>query len=81
MLQVLYGTQVARFQGFELINMGQQVLGRYPIHFHRAFESYGDFAKQLSIHHCFSRCVTIHSSMGILVSRPTLSFTCKHIQT
>jgi len=51
-----------------MYNMGQQVLGRYPIHFHRVFEVYGDYARQLSIHDCFSRCVTVHAAIGLLVS-------------
>jgi hypothetical protein len=65
--EVLYGARVAHFEGIEMVNMGQQILARYPIHFHRALASYGNYVKQLSIHHCFNRCVTIHSTMGILV--------------
>lgn len=59
--------------------MGQQLLGQYPIHFHLA----GDvdekggydpptYVRELSIHHTFSRCVTVHGSNGLLVSpRPS----------
>ena len=55
--------------------MGQQLIGQYPIHFHLV----GDvdekggydpptYVKDLSIHHTFSRCVTVHGSNGLLVS-------------
>lgn len=55
--------------------MGQQLVGQYPIHFHLA----GDvdekggydpptYVRELSIHHTFSRCVTVHGSNGLLVS-------------
>ncbi|XP_069480268.1 inactive cell surface hyaluronidase CEMIP2-like isoform X2 [Ambystoma mexicanum] len=60
--------------GVELIHLGQQVLGSYPVHFHMA----GDvdekggydpptYLENLSIHHCFSRCVVIHGTHGLLV--------------
>ncbi|XP_042333258.1 cell surface hyaluronidase-like isoform X1 [Sceloporus undulatus] len=60
--------------GVELKNMGQQILGSYPVHFHLAGDvderggydppSYLD---NLAIHHCFSRCVAIHGTNGLLV--------------
>ncbi|XP_069079101.1 cell surface hyaluronidase-like isoform X1 [Pleurodeles waltl] len=60
--------------GVELTHLGQQVLGSYPVHFHLA----GDvdekggydpptYLENLSIHHCFSRCVAIHGTHGLLV--------------
>uniref|UniRef100_A0AAR2JPF5 G8 domain-containing protein n=1 Tax=Pygocentrus nattereri TaxID=42514 RepID=A0AAR2JPF5_PYGNA len=65
----------------ELKHMGQQaVRGSYPIHFHLC----GDVDQQggynqptyldsLSIHHSFSRCVTIHATNGLLV-RDTVGY-------
>nr|XP_056722063.1 cell surface hyaluronidase-like [Euleptes europaea] len=60
--------------GVELKNMGQQILGSYPVHFHLT----GDvdekggydppsYLENLAIHHCFSRCVAIHGAHGLLV--------------
>lgn len=55
--------------------MGQQLVGQYPIHFHLAGDvdekgGYNPptYVKDLSIHHTFSRCVTVHGSNGLLVS-------------
>jgi len=66
--QILPNAKVARFEGIELYNMGQQEnTSMYPIHFHRVFDATGYYARQLSIHHCFSKCVTIHATMNLLV--------------
>lgn len=55
--------------------MGQQLVGQYPIHFHLAgdLDGRGGYnpptsVRDLSIHHTFSRCVTVHGSNGLLVS-------------
>lgn len=55
--------------------MGQQLVGQYPIHFHLAgdLDEQGGYdpptyVRELSIHHTFSRCVTVHGSNGLLVS-------------
>lgn len=55
--------------------MGQQLVGQYPIHFHLAgdVDAKGGYdpptyIRELSIHHTFSRCVTVHGSNGLLVS-------------
>ncbi|KAG8440635.1 hypothetical protein GDO86_006401 [Hymenochirus boettgeri] len=60
--------------GVELKNMGQQILGSYPVHFHMtgAVDEEGGYnpptyVENLSIHHCFSRCVVIHGAHGLLV--------------
>ncbi|XP_034523686.1 uncharacterized protein LOC117803698 [Ailuropoda melanoleuca] len=69
------GFKAAHLEGVELKHMGQQLVGQYPIHFHLA----GDvdekggydpptYVRELSIHHTFSRCVTVHGSNGLLVS-------------
>uniref|UniRef100_A0A452U0G9 hyaluronoglucosaminidase n=1 Tax=Ursus maritimus TaxID=29073 RepID=A0A452U0G9_URSMA len=68
------GFKAAHLEGVELKHMGQQLVGQYPIHFHLA----GDvdekggydpptYVRELSIHHTFSRCVTVHGSNGLLV--------------
>ncbi|XP_078665559.1 cell surface hyaluronidase-like [Branchiostoma floridae x Branchiostoma belcheri] len=72
--KVLGGFKSVHLSGAEITHMGQQILGRYPVHFHLA----GDvderggyvtptYVRDLSIHHCFSRCVTIHATNGLLV--------------
>lgn len=73
--QFALGFKAVHLSGVELKHMGQQLVGQYPIHFHLA----GDvdkrggydpptYIKDLSIHHTFSRCVTVHGSNGLLVS-------------
>ncbi|XP_034004542.1 cell surface hyaluronidase [Trematomus bernacchii] len=59
----------------ELKNMGQQgEKGSYPLHFHMCgdVDQRGGYREPtyvdgLSIHHSFSRCVTIHATNGLLV--------------
>ncbi|XP_009884699.1 PREDICTED: transmembrane protein 2 isoform X2 [Charadrius vociferus] len=58
----------------ELKQMGQQQIGSYPVHFHLCGDvdekggySYQTYLEGLSIHHCFSRCVTVHATSGLLI--------------
>uniref|UniRef100_A0A8C5M5N0 Hyaluronoglucosaminidase n=1 Tax=Leptobrachium leishanense TaxID=445787 RepID=A0A8C5M5N0_9ANUR len=60
--------------GIELKHMGQQLLGSYPVHFHitGVVDEEGGYnpptyVDNLAIHHCFSRCVAIHGTHGLLV--------------
>ncbi|XP_043933872.1 cell surface hyaluronidase-like isoform X2 [Protopterus annectens] len=60
--------------GIELVNMGQQVMGSYPVHFHLAgdVDQKGNYdpptyLNDLAIHHCFSRCIAVHGTHGLLV--------------
>ncbi|XP_027242158.1 cell migration-inducing and hyaluronan-binding protein-like [Cricetulus griseus] len=69
------GFKAAHLEGVELKYMGQQLVGQYPIHFHLAgdLDEKGGYdpptyIRDLSIHHTFSRCVTVHGSNGLLVS-------------
>ncbi|KAL0979652.1 hypothetical protein UPYG_G00187820 [Umbra pygmaea] len=77
-----YGGHIKIFSNFssvhlsqvELRNMGQQQPGRYPVHFHRCGDvdrrgGYREpaYVDGLSIHHSFSRCLTIHATNGLLV--------------
>lgn len=60
----------------ELKHMGQQQqLGRYPVHFHLCGDvdykggyRHATSVDGLSIHHSFSRCITVHGTDGLLVS-------------
>ncbi|XP_075063895.1 cell migration-inducing and hyaluronan-binding protein isoform X2 [Mixophyes fleayi] len=73
-VKIARGFKAVHMEGVELKHMGQQTMGHYPIHFHTA----GDvdekggyypptYVKEISIHHAFSRCVTVHGSNGLLV--------------
>ncbi|KAF7667891.1 hypothetical protein LDENG_00042260 [Lucifuga dentata] len=78
-----YGGHIKIFGNFssvhlshvELRNMGQQgERGRYPLHFHMCgdVDQKGGYQEPtyvdgLSIHHSFSRCLSIHSTNGLLV--------------
>jgi hypothetical protein len=73
--QFALGFKAAHLEGVELKHMGQQLVGQYPIHFHLAGDvdekgGYNPptYIRDLSIHHTFSRCVTVHGSNGLLVS-------------
>eukprot|EP00058_Branchiostoma_floridae_P009022 XP_002594510.1 hypothetical protein BRAFLDRAFT_124969 [Branchiostoma floridae] len=73
-LKILSGFKNVHLSGIEFTRMGQQVVGSYPVHFHMAGDvdevggySRPTYVRELSIHHCFSRCVTIHGTHGLLV--------------
>ncbi|KAM9328953.1 cell surface hyaluronidase CEMIP2 [Gastrophryne carolinensis] len=53
----------------ELKHMGQQILGSYPVHFHLCgdVDESKTYVEGLSIHHSFSRCVTVHGTNGLLI--------------
>lgn len=62
--------------------MGQQQIGSYPVHFHLCGDvdekggyNLKTYLEGLSIHHCFSRCVTVHATNGLLVG----AWRVKHI--
>uniref|UniRef100_A0A8D3C0W4 Cell migration inducing hyaluronidase 1 n=1 Tax=Scophthalmus maximus TaxID=52904 RepID=A0A8D3C0W4_SCOMX len=68
------GFRAVHISGMELQHMGQQTMGHYPVHFHmngdvdeRGGYYPPTYVRDLSIHHSFSRCVTIHGSNGLLV--------------
>ncbi|XP_078677557.1 cell surface hyaluronidase CEMIP2-like isoform X3 [Branchiostoma floridae x Branchiostoma belcheri] len=73
-LKILKDFENVHLSGIEFTRMGQQILGRYPVHFHMAGDVDGvgcysrpTYVRELSIHHCFARCVTIHGTHGLLV--------------
>ncbi|XP_024117563.1 cell migration-inducing and hyaluronan-binding protein isoform X2 [Oryzias melastigma] len=73
-LKVERGFRAVHLSGVELQHMGQQSMGHYPVHFHMNgdVDQRGGYdpptsVSQLSIHHSFSRCVTIHGSNGLQV--------------
>ncbi|XP_078386603.1 cell surface hyaluronidase CEMIP2-like isoform X2 [Cetorhinus maximus] len=73
-IKILQNFASVHLSGVELTNMGQQILGSYPIHFHLVGDvdqkgGYNPptFVDNVAVHHCFSRCVTIHGTNGLLV--------------
>jgi cell migration-inducing and hyaluronan-binding protein len=58
----------AHVSGVELTRMGQRgVLARYPFHWHLAGDRSGDYFVNSSVHHNFSRCVTVHGTHNVEV--------------
>ncbi|CAM9901994.1 unnamed protein product [Lampetra planeri] len=73
-IKMAAGFKACHLEGAELRHMGQQTMGHYPVHFHVAgdLDQLGGYdpptyVRGLSIHHSFSRCLTIHGSSGLLV--------------
>ena len=64
-------TGEARVTGVEFYRMGQtNFLGRYPIHWHLAGNVKKDsYVRASSIHRSFFKCVTLHGTDNVLVSR------------
>ncbi|KAL0189621.1 hypothetical protein M9458_016720, partial [Cirrhinus mrigala] len=67
------GFRSVHVEGVEFKHMGQQSMGHYPVHFHMNgdVDEMGGYdpptyVKDLSIHHTFSRCVTVHGTNGLL---------------
>ncbi|MEE6503772.1 hypothetical protein FKM82_004942, partial [Ascaphus truei] len=73
-IKVGSGFKAVHIEDLELKHMGQQIMGHYPIHFHTAGDvdekggySPPTYIKEVSIHHAFSRCITVHGSNGLLI--------------
>ncbi|NXI48273.1 TMEM2 hyaluronidase, partial [Galbula dea] len=73
-IKILRNFSSVHISGVELKNLGQQILGSYPVHFHLAEDvdekggyDHPAYLDNLAIHHCFSRCVAIHGTHGLLV--------------
>jgi len=77
-IMIMKGFKSARFEGAEFKHMGQTFnIARYPIHYHMCGETDNPnfpseyvptrpYVKDNSIHHTFSRCLTIHGTSGVL---------------
>ncbi|XP_015254408.1 PREDICTED: transmembrane protein 2 [Cyprinodon variegatus] len=74
-IKILRNFSSVHLSHVELKNMGQQrVRGSYPLHFHMCgdVDQKGGYREPtyvdgVSIHHSFSRCLTIHTTNGLLV--------------
>lgn len=60
-----------RLSGVEVTRSGQAgVLGRYPVHFHFANDvATRAFVKDVSVHHNYQRCYTVHHTNSLLMQR------------
>ena len=59
----------AQIDGAEFSRMGQGGrLARYPIHFHLAGDQSRSLVRNVSIHDCFNRALTIHGTRNLRVS-------------
>nr|XP_033818434.1 cell surface hyaluronidase [Geotrypetes seraphini] len=73
-IKILKNFTSVHLSNVELKHMGQQLMGSYPVHFHRCGDvderggyGAGTYVEGLAIHHSFSRCVTVHATNGLLV--------------
>ncbi|XP_050389496.2 cell surface hyaluronidase [Patella vulgata] len=74
-LKFVQGIANVHIEGVELVNMGQQtVIGHYPVHFHICHDLDGlgnytnpPYFRYSTVHHSFSRCVTIHGTHGVTI--------------
>ncbi|XP_053322607.1 cell surface hyaluronidase [Spea bombifrons] len=73
-IKILRNFTSVHLSNVELKHMGQQIMGRYPIHFHLCGDvdevggySSATYVDGVSIHHSFSRCVTVHATNGLLI--------------
>ncbi|KAK7098321.1 cell surface hyaluronidase CEMIP2-like isoform X2 [Littorina saxatilis] len=63
------GFKSAHVRGVELYHMGQQKrMGAYPLHFHMCDEVASMYLRENSLHHTFSRCITVHGTDFLDVS-------------
>ncbi|KAK7481482.1 hypothetical protein BaRGS_00027244, partial [Batillaria attramentaria] len=68
-IKALRGHASVEVVNVELYHMGQQVVtGAYPLHFHMCDDASGSRFAENSIHHSFSRCITIHGTDQVEVS-------------
>uniref|UniRef100_A0A8C9T704 Cell migration inducing hyaluronidase 2 n=1 Tax=Scleropages formosus TaxID=113540 RepID=A0A8C9T704_SCLFO len=73
-IKILANFTAVHLSHVELKHMGQQVGGGYPLHFSMCGDvdeqggySLPTYVEALSIHHCFSRCITVQATHGLLI--------------
>ena len=60
------------FENIEMRFVGKyETLGQYPIHWHNVGDATGQYAKRVSVHKSFFRCITIHCTNDVLLSENT----------
>ena len=70
-IMVAGAAATGRFSGVELRRMGQtNVMARYPVHFHLIGDGgIRSFVHDVSIHRSYYRCVSVHGTHAVTVSR------------
>jgi len=63
----LAGASKSAIEGVELTLVGQDQIGRYPIHFHLAGQLQHGYARYNSIHKSQFRCITVHATQGVTI--------------
>lgn len=60
---------IGRISYAEFYHVGQgNIVGRYPIHYHKCGDVPSSFVKGNSVHHSFARLVTLHGIRYLKVS-------------
>ncbi len=68
-----------RAEGVEFAGLGRRAtLGAYPVHFHLVGDGGGSFVTGSSIVHSANRCLTIHGTSGVRVTRNVAFDTIGH---
>ena len=77
------GFKEVSIQGVEFALVGKQKLGSYPVHFHK--DGRIDPQNQIvlfnanSIHHTFNKCVTVHSTQGLMIQNNVCARAVGHL--
>lgn len=63
---IVLANSIMKVNNVEFAYMGQEnVLGKYPIHYHLVGDASGSYAKNTSIHHSFNRFFTVHRTNNL----------------
>ena len=76
---VVFKGGTLRASGVDFIHLGRAAtLGAYPVHFHLAHDGSSSFVEDSTIEHSFNRCLAIHGTSGVRVSRDVAFDTIGH---
>lgn len=79
-IRVCGGFQSLALSGVELEKFGKEQLGRYPIHLHMAGDVRNEpLIDSNSIHHSYNKCVAVHSTSNLIVSRNVCARAVGHL--
>jgi len=69
---IIIGQAEGRLRGIEFFRMGMtNILGRYPVHFHRSITGQVGEVSDCSVHESYFRAFTVHDTFDLKVSRNT----------
>lgn len=80
-IMIMGGFSQVAIQGVEIEKFGKGRLGSYPVHFHLAGTVPAGMAllDSNSIHHSYNKCVTLHSTNGVMVSNNVCARAVGHL--